>query len=154
MNGSVNQIDDIDRRLLEMLSDNARIPIVELSKQIGLSRVAIKTRISSLEKAGVIEKYTLVLNPERIGNAITVSLDLTISPEHLEEVCEILKKSPYIHKLYQMTGNSSLHSHAMLPDNKALEEFMQKTIYRLPGLQKVECNTVLARIKDDSEIRI
>lgn len=147
-------LDDTDKKILAILSEDARIPLVKLSEQIGLSRVATKARLTALEKNNVIEKYTLILNPDQLGHAISVSLDLTIASNNLKEVCEILKDNPYIHKLYQMTGNSSLHAHAMLPSSKHLAVFLQETIYTLPGLITTSCNTIIARIKDDMEIRI
>lgn len=99
-------------------------------------------------------QFTDYFEQTNLAPFIAISLDLAIEPSHLKEVCSILKAHPNIHKLYQMTGSCSLHGHAMLPDVTEFETFMHDVIYSLPGLLKADCNTVIARIKDDTEIRV
>lgn len=54
-------LDDIDRKLIALLQDNARLPTVALAKAVGLSRSAVQERVQRLEAAGVIAQYTLRL---------------------------------------------------------------------------------------------
>lgn len=147
-------LDAIDTQIISLLIQNGRISVVDLSKETGLSRVAAKSRLESLIQRGIIEKFTIVLNPERVGRNITVSLDLQVKAENFNEACQILKENTYVHKLYQITGNSHLHAHAMLPGNTALEDFLRESIYTLPGLLRADCNIIISRIKDNSEVRI
>jgi len=154
MNQSLISLDDIDMQIIHLLSENSRISVVDLSKATGLSRTAIKARLESLVNNKIIEKYTIVLNPERFGTNTTIAMDLKISADKFNEACDLLKKNPYVHKLYQITGNSRLHGHAMLPSSEDLEHFLKTAIYNLPGLIQADCNIIISRIKDDSEFRI
>lgn len=147
-------LDAIDTKILSLLSENGRLSVVDLSKETGLSRVAVKARLEALIQNGIIEKFTIVLNPERFGRNITVSLDLQLRAENFNEVCQILSSNRHVHKLYQITGDSRLHGHAMLPGSEALEQFLRDVVYSLPGLIHADCNIVISRIKDDSEVRI
>lgn len=63
----IMEIDDIDRKIIAELNINGRISYTDLAKEIGLSRVAVQSRINALMDGGVIERFTAVINPERIG---------------------------------------------------------------------------------------
>lgn len=149
-----DQLDDTDMIILKELAKNARISLVNISKVVGLSRVAVKSRIDAMEKRGIIEQYTVIISPEKIGRTITAYLDIQVSAGCLNKVCDILSKEDCIFKLYQMTGNSSLHVHGLFADSGDLEQFLRDVVYRLPGLIRVECNNIIARIKDQTELRL
>ena len=70
------ELDQIDRQILDLLIENARVPLIEIAERVGLSRVAVKNRIDALEKSGVIEQYTVVLDPEKIGRNVSVFFDI------------------------------------------------------------------------------
>lgn len=53
------QIDEIDRQLLHLLSDNARLPVADLARRLDLARTTVQTRIERLERGGAIAGYTL-----------------------------------------------------------------------------------------------
>ena len=69
-------LDDIDRRLVELLIHNARMSYSDLGQAVGLSRVAVKARVRALEERGVIEEYTTIVNPQKISGAVSCYLSL------------------------------------------------------------------------------
>ncbi len=150
----IEELDDVDNQIINLLAENARMSFVEIGDKVGLSRVAVKMRIQALEKAGIIEKYSIIINPEKLGNNLAVYLDLRISAGQFNQVCENLCRLPQIIKIYQMTGDTRLHIHAMLKSNEELESFLKHQIYLLPGLLECSCNTIISRIKDNEQIRI
>ena len=64
-------LDDIDRRLVELLIHNARMSYSDLGQAVGLSRVAVRARVRALEERGVIEEYTTIVNPKQISRAVS-----------------------------------------------------------------------------------
>ena len=64
-------LDELDRKILDLLTQNARYSYSELGERLGVSRVAIKNRMDALEQRGVIEGYTVIVNPQRTGGAIS-----------------------------------------------------------------------------------
>lgn len=64
-------LDRVDRRILEELTADARIPVATLARRAGISRAAAYTRIENLRQGGVIEGYTVRLNPARLGLGVT-----------------------------------------------------------------------------------
>lgn len=67
-------IDETDRKIIRALNANGRISYTDLAKDIGLSRVAVQGRIQALMDTGVIERFTAVINPEKIGIGVSAFL--------------------------------------------------------------------------------
>jgi DNA-binding Lrp family transcriptional regulator len=153
-NALLGHLDEIDTKIVRLLSQNSRMSYVAIAKEVGLSRVAVKARIESMESQKIIEKYSIIINPTKIGNSLAVFFDMKVQPDRLNETINNLIKIPQIIKLYQMTGNTQLHIHAMLESPATLGAFLQDNIYVLPGIEQVECNMIIARLKDNEEIKI
>lgn len=151
---SIHDLDDIDRKILHLLSENARISYVDIGEQVGLSRVAAKNRVLALEERGIIEKYTVIINPQKIGRTISAYFEVAIAPTGYEDAVALMMANNYITKVYQVTGSSKFHVHAILNNEDEMNDLMQNVIYKLPGLQDIYVNIILARLKDVKNIRL
>lgn len=147
-------LDPIDQEILSLLSQNSRMSYVDISNKVNLSRVAVKSRIDSLEKAGIIERFSIVINPEKVGRTISVFFDIQVEPRHLYHVANELSNKECITDIYQMTGASNLHVHAMMECKEDLEKFLREELYCLKGITKIECNMIVSRIKVRKGIRL
>lgn len=58
-------LDELDQKIIRLLIENARISYSDIGEETGISRVAVKARIQALEKRGVIEEYTTIINPQK-----------------------------------------------------------------------------------------
>lgn len=74
-------LNDIDQKIIALLIENARYTYSQIAEKLGLSRVAIKNHIDELEKKGVIEGYTTILNPQKMSDAISLYFDIETRPE-------------------------------------------------------------------------
>ena len=144
---STIQLDEIDEHILQLLNKNGRISFTDLAKEVNLSRVAVQARISSLMENGVIERFTAVINPDKIGLKVSAFFNVDVEPKHLQEVAEILAEDPAVSSLYHMTGPSKLHMHGLFKDNREMEEFLEKRLYPLPGIMSVDCQILIKRYK-------
>jgi len=144
---STIQLDEIDEHILQLLNKNGRISFTDLAKEVNLSRVAVQARISSLMENGVIERFTAVINPDKIGLKVSAFFNVEVEPKHLQEVAEILAEDPAVSSLYHMTGPSKLHMHGLFKDNREMEEFLEKRLYPLPGIMSVDCQILIKRYK-------
>lgn len=147
-------LDDINREILDLLSENSRISYVEIAKKVNLSRMAITERIKSMEKTGIIEKYSIIINPEKVGRNVSAFLDIETHPDTLYSVADSLKEKDCITDIYQMTGSSKLHVHLVMELNQDLERFLREEIHTIPGIKKLDCSLILSRIKVRKAIRI
>jgi len=95
-------VDDADRRILEVLKEDARIPFVELAKKVGLSEATVRRRVRSLVSRGIIKKFTIELGLKEGAKAMTL---LSVSPSKpTPEVAEALKKLKGVEAVYEITG--------------------------------------------------
>ncbi|MPW38406.1 TRASH domain-containing protein [Thermococcus sp. 101 C5] len=88
----MNRLDDLDLKLIYLLLDDARLSISELAERLGVSRPTVRARLEKLEKEGIIEGYTIRLNPElqRAHNVIALIVK-TENPEKMDEFDEIFE---------------------------------------------------------------
>ena len=147
-------LDELDRKILDLLTQNARYSYSELGERLGLSRVAIKNRMDALEQRGVIEGYTVIVNPQRTGDAISCYYEIEVRPDALAEVIRILDDCPTVTQIYRVTGECRLHAHAVAAGQDELERLMTQTLDRLPGVISLRTNVILSRIKDIKGLRL
>lgn len=147
-------LDELDRKIVQSLIQNARVSYSEIGQQIGISRVAVKMRIQSLEQRGVIEEYTTIINPQKISGAVSCYFEIETIPETLSEVTDILRKNDTITQIYRVTGKNKLHIHAVAASGEEMEKLIQEVIDLLPGVTSSSCNMILSRIKDVKGLRL
>lgn len=140
-------LDDIDKKLIEILAEDGRISYVDLGKKVGLSRVAVKDRIDSLKERGIIEKFTVVINSEKAGKQISAFFEVEVTPMRLQQVAENLAENPNVASIYQMTGPSTLHMHVLVEDMQTLESFINKELYSVEGITRIDSSVILKRFK-------
>ena len=146
--------DKIDNTILAMLSQNARLSYVEIGKAVGLSSVAVKKRIEALEEQGIIEGYSIIVNPLKASEITSMFFDISVSCDTLYEAAEILRKDEHITQVYLLTGNAKLHVHGMFSSSEDRASFLKNVLYTLPGLVDVSTYDIVERIKDVRSIRL
>lgn len=149
-----SNFDQVDQQILDLLIENSRASLIEISEKVGLSRVAVKNRIDALERNGVIEQYTVILNPEKVGRNVSVFFDIQVKPDQLQAVSQALAAEEAVTDIYLMTGASKLHVHAVLEMNQDLEHFVLEKLYPLPGIEHISSDLIVSRIKTRKGIRI
>ena len=147
-------MDEVDQKIVQLLIKNARMSYSDIGQQVGISRVAVKSRIKALEEKGVIEEYTAIINPQKISGAVSCYFEIELSPEHFEAAVNILRENPIITQIYRVTGRCRLHVHAVASSNEELDTLLARVIDPLPGLLCCSCNSILSRIKDRKGLRL
>ena len=147
-------LDDLDQKIIRCLIQNARMSYSEIGQQVGISRVAVKMRVQALEKKGIIEEYTTIINPQKISGAISCYFEIETVPDTLEEGISILEKTDTVTQIYRVTGKSRLHVHAVSPSQEELEQLLHGTMDHLPGVLECSTNIILSRVKDIKGLRL
>ena len=145
-------LDELDQKIIRLLIENARIAYSDIGEETGISRVAVKARIQALEKRGVIEEYTTIINPQKISGAVSCYFEIETKPEYLAQMTDILYKNDTVTQIYRVTGRDRLHVHAVASSGDEMEYFLHNVIDTLPGI--ISCNTILSRIKDIKGLRL
>ena len=147
-------LDALDQQIVQLLIENARSSYSDIGQKIGISRVAVKMRIQALEQRGVIEEYTTVINPQKIGGAVSCYFEIETQPDALPEVAQILKGNEVVTQIYRVTGRNKLHVHAVAASGEEMEALIREVIDPLPGVIDCSCNIILSRIKDIKGLRL
>ena len=102
----VSGVDDVDRKILGLLVQNARRPLSEIAGQVGLSAAPVKRRIERMEASGVIEGYTAVVNHARTGSTLEAFTEVRIAGSaDIEDVWGILRAMPEVLQMYAIAGD-------------------------------------------------
>ncbi|MCM3574634.1 MULTISPECIES: Lrp/AsnC family transcriptional regulator [Mesobacillus] len=147
-------IDETDRLILQLLSENGRMSYVDIGKQLNLSRVSIRERVNQLIEDGVIEKFSVVINSEKVGKSVSAFFEVDCEPSSLVRVAETLANNPSVASCYQMTGPSTLHMHVLVEDFIRLENFINEELYSLEGITRVESHILLRRFKSRTGLKL
>jgi Lrp/AsnC family leucine-responsive transcriptional regulator len=148
------KIDETDRKILRMLTENGRLSYVDIGKELGLSRVAVRERINQLMDDGIIEKFSVVINSEKVGKGVSAFFEVDCEPHALVSVAEKLAENPTVASCYQMTGPSTLHMHVLVDNFTRLEQFVNEELYALKGITRVESHILLRRFKSRSGLKL
>ncbi|MEL3889890.1 Lrp/AsnC family transcriptional regulator [Ferrovibrio sp. MS7] len=143
-------LDQIDRRILKQLQDNARLSSSELAAEVGISASPCWRRVRAMEEAGVIARYVTLLNPEALGLSISiftnVTLDKQIEPA-LEAFQKAVRKRPEVMECYLMTGDFDYLLRVVVSDLGAYERFLLDHLTRIPGVASIKSSFALKQVK-------
>ncbi len=147
------ELDWVDKKILDMLTQDSRVSYAEISRQTYLSRAAIRRRVNSLMKRGVIENFSIVVNSAALGLNLAAFLEIEVQPNKMESVAQSLSEKDRVNIVYQMTGPTTLHVHAYCYDASDLARFLQEEVYSIPGVVAVTTQLLLRRYKSKLNIR-
>ena len=121
-------LDDVDCRLLEALTRDARQSVADLARLVGLSPPSVSERIRRLEEAGIIEGYTIRLNPLALGLPLAAWLRIRPLPGELQKVADILRGMPQLTQCDRITGEDCFLAKAHVRSVADLEKLIDKII--------------------------
>src|SRR5712692_8237911 len=101
---SYEEIDAVNRRVLEELLQDPRLSMSELGRRIGMSSPAVTERVRRLEEARVIQGYRLELNPVALGLPITAYIRIRPNPGQLPRIAELAQQIPEVVECHRVTG--------------------------------------------------
>ena len=140
------ELDELDRRILALLSHDSRLSYREVAKQIGVSHANVSGRIRRLEDAGVIKGYTVILDPE-IMNLYPLCLRISAGPRaDLSEIGSEVAKIDEVYVVLRVSGDCELLALTMSEDRHEALKVLSE-ISCIAGVEKAESHVVLESIK-------
>ena len=118
-------MDSIDRHLVELLRNNARLSYAELARQVGLSAPAVHERVGKLEAAGILRGYHADVEPEAIGLAVTALIGVVQdSDSEIDRILDAVRAMVEIESCYFMAGEESFLLKARVGTIAELEQLI------------------------------
>lgn len=143
-------LDAIDRKILALLQENARLSNVELADAVGLSPSPCLRRVRELEHAGVIRRYVTLLDPARVGLPVSIFVNVTLErqvEQALERFEAAILKRPEVMECYLMTGDADYLLRVVTADLSAYERFLMDHLTRVPGVASIKSSFALKQVK-------
>ncbi|MBA2518340.1 MAG: Lrp/AsnC family transcriptional regulator [Chloroflexia bacterium] len=122
----IGLLDAINRRLLEALRDNPRLPMTALARRVGMSSPAVTERVRRLEEAGVIRGYRLDLDPAALGLPLTAYIRIRPNAGRLAAVAALAEAIPEIVECHRITGDDCFILKVHLPSMDQLDRILDR----------------------------
>ena len=139
-------LDDVDRQIVALLHENARIPNVELAREPSASPPSTcLARVRSLRERGVIVRYTAEINPAALGFTLQALVSVRIRPgaRHLmEQISDELRQEPEVAQLFFLGGTEDFLIHVRVRDSEHVRQFVLKNLSANPAVALTETNLV------------
>jgi Lrp/AsnC family transcriptional regulator, regulator for asnA, asnC and gidA len=134
-----HHIDELDRKILGLITKNARIPYLEVARECKVSGAAIHQRIQRLSKLGVITGSEFSINPKKIGFNTCAYVGIFLDSAHLyPEVVEQLEKIPEITQCHYITGGYSIFIKIYTRNNEDLKKLLVDNVQAIKGISRTE----------------
>lgn len=150
-------IDRIDRRILSELQNNGKISNVELSKVVGLSPSPCLERVKRLEQQGYITGYTARLDPNKLGAAMLVFVEITLTKTSVDIFAEFsaaVQEQEDIQECHLVSGNFDFLLKTRVADMANYRKLLGDTLLRLPGVSESRTYVVMEEVKHTANIKI
>lgn len=145
-------MDAIDSKILEVLQENSRVSISDLSKQVNLSLSAVSERLKKLESSSIIEKFTVILDSKAIGQELSVLMNISLeNPRDTEEFLDIIKCESEILECHYVTGEYDYILKITTKNTASLEALMNR-IKAIPKIKRTQTNVILSTLKQNYSV--
>lgn len=135
----MDKIDNLDKKILSILSKNARIPFKDVAAECGVSRAAIHQRVQHLINGGVITGSGFDINPKSIGYSTCTYVGLNLERGSMyKDVVKQLKDIPEIVECHYTTGSYTMLLKVYARDNEQLMDLLNNKMQMIPGVVSTE----------------
>jgi Lrp/AsnC family transcriptional regulator, leucine-responsive regulatory protein len=145
-------LDAIDRKIIDALQAEGRLPIVDLANKVGLSPTPCQRRVKRLEDEGLIVRYAALVAPAAMGFGLQALVEVTLE-DHSEKTVEAfeaaIRARPEVVACYAVTGDMDFLLHVFATDLASFSDFALKALLRMPGVKGTRSSFIMQAIKSD-----
>jgi len=134
----LTRLDDLDMKILSALYADASVSVPKLSKQLGVNLSVLYSRIKRLQKRGVIEKFTVLVNEETLGMRAGALAGLNIDPKQRETVLEEVQRIEGVRLIREVTGRFDVLVNLKGQSLDELHRAVYDIIGKIPGVMHTE----------------
>ena len=145
-------IDELDGKVLAQLQKDSRQSNQQLADSLNMSSSACWRRVAALEAAGVIARYTALVDREKAGFAMSAILHVSLDRHDETFVSQFVsrvRQRPEVLECFATTGDADFHLRVVVSDMAAYNRFLEDFMFKIPGLRHVRTNVILKEIKYD-----
>jgi Lrp/AsnC family transcriptional regulator, leucine-responsive regulatory protein len=148
-------LDPIDRKILALLQEDAKIPQAKVARSVGLTAPSVNERIRKLERAGYITGYVAVLDPKRLGQDVTAFVEVFIEQPKFEAgFIEAVSHLDEVLECHHITGEFSLLLKVRVADMVEFRRLLIEKLNTVRGVRQTRTLIVLATAKEQHRIKL
>ena len=148
-----DSFDKVDMAILRALRDDSRRTLQDIGGEVGLSATSCWSRIKKLEAHGVIKRYTVDRDAEKLGYHDSVIVQVTLeshNDETLYEFGRALATIPEVQEAYLVSGDYDYYIRIAVRDTRDYERLLREKLYKIPGIRHSQSHFVLRVLKESS----
>lgn len=153
----MDDIDDLDRKILELLQRDGRITNSDLAEQIGLTPAPTLARVKKLEEAGFIKRYVALADQAKLGLPVTIFVSIILESHKLKTTLDFQKavlQIPEILECHHIAGDEDFLLKVVASSPADFEKFVLGKLAKMGGIEKVKSVFVLSSSKLDTAIPV
>jgi len=145
-------LDDLDIEILRLLRENAKLTYTEIGRRLGVAHSTIYERIRKLEKYRVIEKYTIIVNANKIGRKfLTAVMTVYTDPKESENVAKKLAEYENVLEVSNSISEELLIiAKVIAEDQEKLHSFIANSVAPLPGVLRIRTSIITKKYKEEN----
>jgi len=143
------QLDGIDIQIIEMLQADGRIMYKDIAQKAGISLPTVRVRIQKLLELGVIKKFTVIVDPDKIFGKVRGIMLIQVEPQYVEEVVQKLSSLKEVREVYATTGSNPIVAKVEVRDLSDLGEFASKRFSEVKGITGSSCLVITRTAKEE-----
>ena len=140
--------DETSNKVLSEYLSDSRQSYREVAKKVGVSSGTVASRVRELEERGIVRRYTLLLDYEKLGYELTTITEIVVSGGKMLDVGEEIAKMGQTCGVYNITGDSDIMVVGKFKTRKELSDFTKK-ILTIPNVERTKTHLVLNTLKED-----
>ena len=145
----IRDLDSVDMKIIEMLVEDGRQTLKDISDEVGLSTSGVRRRIKNLEEEGVLEGYTAKVDPEKAGYNIAAFLNIDVKSSEARRVAGVLTRCKGVCEVHKTTGNHGLIAKVRAEDRAEISEFVEDRVSTYQGVKDVDITMTIETYKED-----
>jgi len=140
-------IDKLDMEILQLLEKDASLPYTEIARRLKLNESTVRKRVAALKQKGVIRKFTVAIEPSKIGFNTVAIIGVDVDPPKLLEVAQKLCEIPETRYVATSTGDHMIMTEIWTRDGKELSKIISEKIGTIEGVKKICPAIILEKLK-------
>ncbi len=140
-------MDDRDREIIDILSKDSRTPFTEIAKKLNVSESTVRKRIRALEDNEVIKKYSILVDPAKIGYNTVAIVGLDVEPQRFLSVASKLTEFDEVRYVATSTGDHMIMFEIWTRDGKELTKVISEKIGKIKGVHRICPSIILEKLK-------
>ncbi|WP_298964699.1 Lrp/AsnC ligand binding domain-containing protein [uncultured Methylobacterium sp.] len=153
----MQDLDRIDRRILDILQRDGRITNLELAEQVGLSPTATSERFRRLQRDGYVTGFGARLAPGKLGLGLLVFVEILLdktTPDVFDRFSAAVSRVPEILECHMVAGGFDYLVKSRVRDMAAYRDFLGGILLALPGVRETRTYAVMEEVKNDGPLHI